>query len=96
MAGSRTPIARTAAFVDGAVDEGVEVREHAPSALCSEAPSAVRVSLDDDELEARAVVVTAGAWAPTSCRHVGIELSVVPTRETVVYLELPAPSAPAR
>ena len=42
--------------------------------------------LDDREIGARAVVVTAGAWAPGCCAPLGIDLPVVPTRETVVYL----------
>lgn len=51
---------------------------------------AVRVSIGHDEIVARAVVVTAGAWAPMVLRGLGIELPVVPTRETVMYFDLPA------
>ena len=50
---------------------------------------AVRLSLDHEELEADAVVVTAGAWSRSLLSQVGVELSVVPTRETVVYLRHP-------
>ncbi len=36
---------------------------------------------------ARAVVVTAGAWASTLVAPLGIELAVVPTRETISYFD---------
>jgi len=49
----------------------------------------VHVSVDGEELVAGAVVVTAGAWAPRLLATVGIDLPVVPTRETIVYLDLP-------
>ena len=48
----------------------------------------VRLITDGDELAARAVVVTAGAWSPGLLATAGIELPVVPTRETVVYLDV--------
>jgi sarcosine oxidase len=50
--------------------------------------------VDPDELEADAVVVTAGPWAPTLLAGHGIELPVTTTRETVVYFDLgrPVPS----
>ena len=47
------------------------------------------LTLDRGELRARAVVVTAGAWAAGLLAGVGIELAVVPTRETVVYVDVP-------
>ena len=75
------------AFVDGAVDRGVQVRPGTTVRALSAARSSVRLSLDDEELEADAVVVTAGAWARSLLSTIGIELSVVPTRETVVYFE---------
>jgi sarcosine oxidase len=49
----------------------------------------VTLTLDRGELRARAVVVTAGAWAAGLLASVGIELAVVPTRETVVYVDVP-------
>ncbi|MGI8421735.1 MAG: FAD-dependent oxidoreductase, partial [Gaiellaceae bacterium] len=42
-----------------------------------------------DELEADAVVVTAGAWASALLAEAGIELPVVATRETVCYFAHP-------
>jgi sarcosine oxidase len=78
-----------AALLGEAVDQGVEVRdETAVRALASERGSIV-LTLDKGELRARAVVVTAGAWGATLLRPLEIELPVVPTRETVVYVDLP-------
>src|SRR2546423_3610475 len=49
-----------------------------------------------DEVEAEAVVVTAGPWAKPLLAKAGIELPVVATRETVGYFRLdsdrPVPS----
>jgi sarcosine oxidase len=44
-----------------------------------------RVLVDEDSLEAQAVVVTAGAWVSRLLEPLGIELPVTPTRETVAY-----------
>ena len=74
-------------LVSSAAAGGVEVREGTPVRGLALEPRGVRVLLDDDELAARSVVVTAGAWAPALLAEVGIELPVVPTRETVVYLD---------
>jgi sarcosine oxidase len=49
----------------------------------------VRVTTDGDEIVARACVVAAGAWARPLLAEAGIELPVVPTRETVTYFDLP-------
>src|SRR5205085_12032084 len=38
-----------------------------------------------DDLDADAVVVAAGPWAPKLLAEHGIELAAVPTRETLVY-----------
>ncbi len=50
-----------------------------------------RVSIVTDirEITARAVVVTAGAWAPGLLAPLGIELPVAATRETVAYYAVP-------
>ena len=77
-----------AALLAAAVDGGVEIRERARVRELSLDRRSVRVSLDRDEIVARAVVVTAGAWARELLGSVGVELPVVATRETVVYLDL--------
>ncbi len=78
------------AFVAAACAAGAEVREGVRVTGLALERGAVRVSTGHDEIVARAVVVTAGAWAPMVLRGLGIELPVVPTRETVTYFDLPA------
>ena len=78
-----------AALLAAAVERGVQVREQtAVRALAAERGSVV-LTLDSGELRARAVVVTAGAWSAALLAGLDITLPVVPTRETVVYVELP-------
>jgi sarcosine oxidase len=81
------------ALLSLAADGGVDVRQNAPVRALELARRGVRVTLDTGELDARAVVIAAGAWAPELVDDVGIELAVVPTRETVVYLDLPGADA---
>jgi sarcosine oxidase len=83
-------------LLESAAEGGVEIRENDPVRSLGLERRGVRVTLDDDEISASAVVVVAGSWSPRLLADVGIELPVVPTRETVVYLALegtePAPS----
>ncbi|MSO58416.1 MAG: FAD-dependent oxidoreductase [Thermoleophilia bacterium] len=78
-----------AAFLEGAVAAGAELR--APALVRSLEPGRNTVRLDTTlgPVVARAVVVTAGSWAPTLLATAGIELAVVPTRETVCHVALP-------
>ena len=78
-----------AALLATAMERGVEVRAGTPVRELTLESGAVRLTLDRGELLTRAVVVTAGAWAPTLLSSAGIGLTVVPTCETVVYLDLP-------
>ena len=84
------------ALLESASDNGVEVRESVPVRSLALERRGVRVTLDADEISARSVVVTAGSWSPRLLADVEIELPVVPTRETVIYLGLgrsePVPS----
>ena len=84
------------ALLESAAGDGVELRENAPVRSLALERRGVRVTLDNDEISARSVVVTAGSWSPRLLADVEIELPVVPTRETVIYLGLdgtePAPS----
>ena len=84
------------ALLESATDDGVEVRESAAVRSLALERRGVRVTLDADEISARSVVVTAGSWSPRLLADVEIELPVVPTRETVIYLGLgrsePVPS----
>ena len=49
----------------------------------------MRVSTAREDIVARACVVAAGAWARGLLTGAGIELPVIPTRETVTYFKLP-------
>jgi sarcosine oxidase len=55
----------------------------------AEVASRFPLRLEREELTARAVVVTAGAWATGLLAPLEIDLPVVPTTETVVYVDLP-------
>ena len=83
------------ALVATAAEAGAEIREHAPVRSLALERRRVRVVLDAEEISTRAVVVTAGAWAPRLLADVGVELPVVPTRETVLYLGLDGAGAHA-
>ena len=85
-----------AALLEAARDGGVEVREGVSVCALAEERGAVRLTLEAGELSARAVVVAAGAWAPSLLATVGIQLAVVPTRETVVYVDVPGPTGSHR
>jgi sarcosine oxidase len=78
-----------AALLADAREGGVEVREQTQVAGLELGRGSVHLSLANGELVAGAVVVTAGAWAPRLLGPIGVELPVVPTRETVVYVDLP-------
>lgn len=77
-----------AALIASAAEAGVEIREGTPVRSLALERGGVRAVLDEDEIRARSIVVTAGAWAPGLLAGIGLELPVVPTRETVVYLAL--------
>jgi sarcosine oxidase len=82
------------ALLASAAENGVETHERTEVVALSLERRSVRVQLERDELSARAVVVAAGAWAPRLLAGVGIELPVVPTRETVVHIGLDGATAP--
>jgi sarcosine oxidase len=78
------------AFLASAAENGVDVRDRTPVRSLTLERRRVRVALDGGDVLARAVVVTAGAWAPRLLSEVDVLLPVVPTRETVLYLSLDA------
>lgn len=87
--GGTTLAARAcAAFLAGAQAAGADVVEDCAVTEIVQERGRVRVESGAGTILARAVVVTAGAWAPALLAPAGIDLPVVPTRETVVYLEL--------
>ena len=75
-----------AAFAAGARAAGAEIREETVVTAIEPGGDAVHLETSAGPLEAEAVVVTAGAWAPGLLDTAGIELDAVPTRETVVYV----------
>jgi sarcosine oxidase len=73
---------------------GVSVRENVRARGLDSNGDEVRLETGAGSLAARAVVVTAGAWARPLLATGGIELDVQPTRETVAYFPLAAPQPP--
>jgi sarcosine oxidase len=76
------------ALVDSAVKAGAEVREEARVQSIEPTSDGVTLRLIGGRVDARRVVVTAGAWALKLLRPLGIELPLRPTRETVAYFSL--------
>lgn len=85
-----------AAFVAAARAAGAEIVEHARVLGLEPGRGVVHLRTERSTVTARSVVVAAGAWSQALTATAGIELPVVPTRETVAYfhlagaLELPA------
>ena len=77
------------AFTAAARAAGAEIAEGARVTRLAPERGGVRVSTGRDEIVTGAVVVTAGAWAAPLLAPAGIELAVVPTRETVTYFDVP-------
>jgi sarcosine oxidase len=75
------------AFCDGAREAGAEIVTGERVRALTPERFHVLVEMGTRALSARAVVVTAGAWAPELLGTAGIDLPVVPTRETVVFLQ---------
>jgi sarcosine oxidase len=78
-----------AAFTAAAREANAEIAEGTRVTGLALERGGVRVSTGSDEIVAGAVVVTAGAWAAPLLARVGIELAVIPTRETVTYFDVP-------
>jgi sarcosine oxidase len=75
------------AFREGAREAGAEIMLGETVRALTPERFLVRLEVGSRVVSARAVVVTAGAWAPELLGTAGIDLPVVPTRETVVYLQ---------
>jgi sarcosine oxidase len=85
-----------AALLAAALSAGARVVERTRVVALREEGAGVRIETAGGTLRARAVVVTAGAWAAPLLAGAGIELSVVATRETVCHFRLPgAPPQPS-
>src|SRR6266516_6001105 len=70
---------------------GAHVREEARIQALVPQEDGVRVETEGGSIEASVAVVAAGAWAKPLLADAGIDLPVVPTRETVAYFELAEP-----
>ncbi len=82
-----------AAFLAGAADAGAQLVDRTVVRALRVTPRLVHLDTDGGSLEARAVVVTAGAWSTGLLAPLGIDLPVVPTRETVAYVDHPRAAA---
>jgi monomeric sarcosine oxidase len=75
---------------------GAQVREETRARALVPQGGGVRVETDDGAIDASIAVVAAGSWAKPLLAGAGIDLPVVPTRETVAYFDLadqrPVPS----
>ncbi len=78
------------ALTDGAREAGAELVEEVRVTSLEPSPRRVVVHAGGRSFAARAVVVTAGAWAQQLLGSLEIEVAVVPTRETVTYFALPS------
>ena len=77
-----------AAFRAGVVAHGGRIVDGTRVLALARGREGVRASTETGDVVARAVIVTAGAWVDRLLAPLGIELPVVPTRETVVYFRL--------
>jgi monomeric sarcosine oxidase len=76
------------AFADLAVTHGVELHERTRVLQLRPGDDLVSIATDEEDVEADAVVVTAGSWVSRLVEPLGIPVPVRPTCETVVYFEL--------
>ena len=83
----RADLAQGALWASG-IAAGARLLEETRVTALEHDGASVLVRADGLELRAACVVVTAGAWARDLLAPLGIELAVVPTRETVSYFSL--------
>ena len=76
-------------LIAGAVDNGALLLPNLRVTGIREERGSVRVTTSGEDIVARACVVAAGAWARSLLDGAGVELPVIPTRETVTYFHLP-------
>jgi sarcosine oxidase len=82
------------AFLASAQAGGGELREGTRATRLTTEGDAVVIETEKDAVRARIVVVTAGAWARPLLATAGIDLPVVPTRETTAYFAIDEPWPP--
>jgi D-amino-acid dehydrogenase len=77
-----------AALMAGARAHGASVH-HARAEIVSLGNNLNVIRAGDERIQADAVVVTAGAWAPELLRPIGIDLGIEPQRGQITHLRLP-------
>jgi sarcosine oxidase len=83
------------ALLESAAAAGGVVAQREAAGRIDVTADGVSVTTPSGKVEARAAVVAAGAWSPALLQPLGIDLPVVPTRETVAYFAVPgAPALP--
>jgi sarcosine oxidase len=82
------------AMVGSAVAAGADVRENTQVTEVVQRSGGAEVVANGVRLATETVVVTAGAWARRLLAPVGVDLDVVPTRETVAYFRTSRPKVP--
>jgi sarcosine oxidase len=75
------------AFLDAARAMGAELRERTRVVEVRPAEGHVEVATEEDVYRAPVVVLTAGTWVKPLAASVGIDLAVVPSLETVAFLD---------
>lgn len=81
-------------FAESAAAKGGELREGARVERIEVTGDGARLAVGDETIEARAVVVTAGAWSRELLAPLGIDLPVHVTREVPVFFSLDGPMPP--
>jgi sarcosine oxidase len=82
------------AMVASAAGAGADVRENTQVTEVVRRSDGAEVVADGVRLAADTVVITAGSWARGLLAPLGIDLDVVPTRETVAYFRTSMPRVP--
>jgi glycine/D-amino acid oxidase-like deaminating enzyme len=78
----------TAGLLRAAQRHGATIRQ-GRAALTASGDRVTGVRADDETIAADRVVVTAGAWAPSLLRPLGLALPIEPQRGQIVHLHLP-------
>lgn len=81
-------------LAEAARARGAEVREHTAVERLAVGDDGARLDLGGETIEARTVVVTAGAWSRGLLEPLGIPLDVRVTREVPVFFSLDGPTPP--
>lgn len=81
-------------FFAEAVRHGADVRERSRVVAIEEEEWRAVVRTESETFVAPVVVVTAGAWAKSLLEPLGIELVVIPTRQTVAYFGVDGSTPP--